>query len=134
MPYLDLNLGTIAAVLYSALYLLLEPVAGLTLGGICIAAAAGGNYLRALDPDNTLVSATAAHIVCWLIQLVGNSFSSSKTGRSPALLENLVRTLFLSPMYVWLKVLFALGYRPELQARVRAKVQAELQKTKPKSK
>ncbi|KAF4122646.1 Protein of unknown function (DUF962) [Geosmithia morbida] len=131
VPYLDLNLGTIAALLYSSLYLLLEPVAGFVLAAICVGAAAGSNYLRALDPENTLVSAAAVHIVCWVIQFVGHGFFER---RAPALLDNLVQALFLAPMFVWLEILFTVGYRPELQSRVNKKVHAEIAKFKSQEK
>lgn len=131
MQYLDLNLGTIAAALYSALYLLLEPVAGFALAAICLGAAAGSNYLKAQDPDTTLKAAIAIHVVCWIAQFVGHGAFEK---RAPALLDNLVQALFLAPMFVWLEILFFLGYRPELQARVNKKVQVEIAKFKSQAK
>lgn len=131
VPYLELNLGTIAAALYSALYLLLEPVAGFVLAILCMAAAAGSNYIKASNPDSTLTSAIAVHVVCWIAQFVGHG---AFEGRAPALLDNLIQALFLAPMFVWLEVLFALGYRPELQSRVNKKVQVEVAKFKAESK
>jgi uncharacterized membrane protein YGL010W len=125
VPYLDLNLGTMAAMLYSALYLLLEPVAGFALALLCMGAAAFSNYMKAARPDTTLTSAIAIHVVCWIAQFVGHG---AFEGRAPALLDNLIQALFLAPMFVWLEILFFLGYRPELQNRVNAKVSAEIAK------
>ncbi|CAG9939231.1 unnamed protein product [Clonostachys rosea f. rosea IK726] len=112
LPYLNLNLGTIAASLYSALYLLLEPVAGFVLSAICLAAAAFGNYMRLANPDTTLKYAVAIHVTCWIFQFA----------------------LFLAPMFVWLEILFFLGYRPELQSRVNKKVREEVAKFNAQSK
>lgn len=131
MPYLELNLGTIAATLYSALYLLLEPVAGFALAALCIGAAAGSNYLRQIDPDTTLKGAIAVHVACWILQFIGHGAFEK---RAPALMDNLIQALFLAPMFVWLEILFSLGYRPELQARVQKKVQTEIAKFKEQSK
>lgn len=131
VKYLDLNLGTIAAILYAGLYLLLEPVAGFLLAAICLGAAAGSNYMRMQNPESTLTSAIACHVVCWIAQFIGHG---AFEGRAPALLDNLIQALFLAPMFVWLELLFVLGYRPELQARVSKKVQAEVTKFKTQSK
>ncbi|CAH0019479.1 hypothetical protein V2G26_000771 [Clonostachys chloroleuca] len=131
LPYLNLNLGTIAASLYSALYLLLEPVAGFVLSAICLGAAAFGNYMRLANPDTTLKYAVAIHVTCWIFQFVGHG---AFEGRAPALLDNIVQALFLAPMFVWLEILFFLGYRPELQSRVNKKVREEVAKFNAQSK
>ncbi|RSM16271.1 hypothetical protein CEP52_000311 [Fusarium oligoseptatum] len=101
IPYLELNLGTIAASLYSLL------------------------------PETTFQGALALHVVCWIFQFIGHG---KFEGRAPALLDNLIQAIFLAPMFVWLEMLFKLGYRPELQARVNKKVQVEIEKFKAKSK
>ncbi|KAH6898960.1 hypothetical protein B0T10DRAFT_124794 [Thelonectria olida] len=131
VPYLDINLGTMAAFTYSALYLLLEPFAGFLLGAFCMGGCALGNYLRLQNPDSTFKGALAIHIVCWLFQFLGHGVFE---GRAPALLDNLVQAIFLAPMFVWLELLFMMGYRPELQARVDKKVQEELAKFRAQSK
>jgi uncharacterized membrane protein YGL010W len=125
IPYLDLNLGTIAAAMYATLYLLLEPAAGSVLAAFCLGMTALTNYLKADNPALTFKVALGAHVVSWIAQFVGHG---AFEGRAPALLDNLVQALFLAPMFVWLEVLFALGYRPELNARVQKKVEVEIQK------
>ncbi|KAH7326545.1 hypothetical protein B0I35DRAFT_405764 [Stachybotrys elegans] len=127
IPYLDLNLGTIAATLYASLYVLLEPVAGTALAILCLAGTAFCNYLRMSDPSATLQTAAALHVVCWIAQFIGHG---AFEGRAPALLDNLVQAIFLAPMFVWLEFLFLLGYRRELQARVNKAVQVELAKVR----
>ncbi|KAJ2905060.1 putative endoplasmic reticulum membrane protein [Zalerion maritima] len=124
---LDLNLGTIAALTWGGLYVLLEPVAGTALAVICIASTAFSNSLRDQDPATVNQWAVGIHIVCWLLQFVGHG---AFEGRAPALLDNLVQALFLAPLFVWLEFLFKFGYRQELQARVDKKVQAEIAKFK----
>lgn len=127
VPYLDPNLGTLASFIWGGLYVLLEPVAGTVLAILCVGAAAGANYLKVADPENTNKVALAVHIVCWLAQFLGHG---AFEGRAPALLDNLLQALFLAPLFVWLEFLFLLGYRPELQARVEKAVQKEIAKFK----
>jgi 2-hydroxy fatty acid dioxygenase len=43
-------------------------------------------------------------------------------------LDNLVQAIFLAPLFVWLKLLFKVGYRKELQARVEKAVKVEIAK------
>lgn len=125
IPYLDLNLGTIAAIAYATLYILLEPVAGTALGALCLAAAAGANKALLHNPTQTNRIAITVHILSWLFQFFGHG---AFEGRAPALLDNLVQALFLAPLFVWLELLFKFGYRRELQSRVDKAVQAELAK------
>lgn len=130
VPYLELNLGIIAASLYSLLYLLLEPFAGFLLAIFCMGGAAFVNYLRRQNPDSTFQGALAVHIVCWIFQFIGHG---KYEGRAPALLDNLIQAVFLAPMFVWLEILFKFGYRPELRARVSKKVQIEIEKFRAKN-
>ncbi len=123
VPYLDLNLGTAFALMYSALYLLLEPVAGFTLSAFCIGCTALGRYWSFQDSAGTFQAALVIHIVSWVAQFIGHG---AFEGRAPALLDNLVQAVFLAPMFVWLEVLFKFGYRPELQIRVEKLVQIEI--------
>ncbi|KXX75231.1 hypothetical protein MMYC01_208682 [Madurella mycetomatis] len=125
VPYLEPNLGTFAAMTWGGLYLLLEPVAGGALALICLGAAAGTNYLRQQDPIGTTQTAVALHIVCWLLQFVGHG---KFEGRAPALLDNLFQAIFLAPLFVWLELLFMIGYRPELKRRVDKAVEVEIAK------
>lgn len=125
VPYLDLNLGTIAAVAYAVLYVLLEPVAGTALGALCIASTALANKALLESPTQTNQIAIATHIASWLLQFVGHGVFE---GRAPALLDNLVQAIFLAPLFVWLELLFKFGYRRELQSRVEKAVQVEIAK------
>ena len=127
VPNLGPNLGTLAAFIWGGLYVLLEPVAGTALAALCIGGTALSNSYRVADPDATNKVALAVHIVCWLLQFVGHG---AFEGRAPALLDNLMQALFLAPLFVWLELLFKLGYRPELQARVEKAVQQEIAKFK----
>ena len=130
VPYLELNLGTIGALIWGGLYVLLEPVAGTLLAVLCVAGTGYLNSVRLADPSLTNTVAVAVHVVSWLAQFVGHG---AFEGRAPALLDNLLQAIFLAPLFVWLEILFRFGYRQELQARVEKKVQAELAKFRAES-
>lgn len=125
IPNLNPNLGTIAALTWGGLYVLLEPVAGTALALICLGAAAASNHLLSVYPALTNQVAIITHIICWLCQFVGHG---AFEGRAPALLDNLVQAIFLAPLFVWLELLFKFGYRRELRQRVEKAVQVEVAK------
>ena len=131
VPYLDLNLGMIAALLYAALYLLLEPVAGAVLAAFCLGSTVYANQLRLDYPTTTFQVALGVHVLSWIAQFVGHGAFER---RAPALLDNLLQAIFLAPLFVWLELLFKLGYRPELQERVEKRVSVEIAKFKAASK
>lgn len=125
VPYLEPNLGTFAAILWGGLYVLLEPVAGTLLAAICLASAAIGNHLLIDNPTTTNQAAVAIHVAAWILQFIGHG---KFEGRAPALMDNLFQAIFLAPLFVWLELLFMLGYRPELQSRVSKAVEVEIAK------
>lgn len=126
IPNLPLNLGTLAALTWGSLYVLLEPVAGTALALICLGSAAVGNYMLAnFDSHTVNTYAAATHIAAWILQFVGHG---KFEGRAPALLDNLFQAIFLAPLFVWLELLFAFGYRQELQGRVEKEVRKEIAK------
>jgi uncharacterized membrane protein YGL010W len=117
----------LAAVVWGGLYVLLEPVAGTLLAAICLATTAFGNSMRAERPGPTNQIAIAVHVVSWLLQFVGHGVFE---GRAPAIFDNLVQAIFLAPLFVWLELLFMLGYRQELRKRVDKAVQEQIAKYK----
>jgi 2-hydroxy fatty acid dioxygenase len=127
IPYYPINFGTGMAVLYSFLYVLMEPVAGALLAPLILGATAYSNIL--LDKYGSAANswAIAIHIVSWIAQFIGHGVFE---GRAPALLDNLVQACFLAPFFVWFEVLFFFGYRPELKSRLDKSVQVEIKKFK----
>ena len=69
--------------------------------------------------------ALGLHVASWIAQFVGHG---KYEGRAPALLDNLFQAFFLAPLFVWLEILFALGYRPELKTRVDQLAQQDIKK------
>lgn len=48
--------------------------------------------------------------------------------RAPALTDSFFQSLMLAPLFVWFEVLFLLGYRPALRARLQERVDANIRK------
>jgi uncharacterized membrane protein YGL010W len=105
----------------------MEPVAGGMLAPLLFAGTAYANHLTSTYGMQANYIAIGVHIVSWVVQFVGHLIFE---GRAPALLDNLVQALFLAPFFVWLEVLFALGYRPELKSRLENAVKKEVAKFK----
>ncbi|KAF7508993.1 hypothetical protein GJ744_008549 [Endocarpon pusillum] len=119
------NAGTTLCLLYCALYILLEPVAGGTLSVILLAGTAYANHLSSTYGARASYWAFGAHLASWIAQFIGHGVFE---GRAPALLDNLVQAVFLAPLFVWLEILFSLGYRPGLKERLEKAVQADISK------
>ncbi|BCS03706.1 2-hydroxy-palmitic acid dioxygenase MPO1 [Aspergillus luchuensis] len=117
------NLGTIAAIIYSTFYILLEPVAGALVAPLILAGAAWANHLLATYGNSVNYWFAGIHVVSWLAQFVGHGAFER---RAPALLDNLVQALLLAPLFVWMEVLFFFGYRPELKARYDQNVEKQI--------
>lgn len=129
IPYFDLNLGTISALLYSGYYILLEPVAGSMLLPAILGWTAYSNYLMTVCPSTALKGAAVVEVVSWAAQLLGHALFE---GRAPALLDNVLSAFVLAPFFVFMEVLFTFGYRPELQKRMDLSVHQEIEKFKAK--
>ena len=121
------NLGTIAAVSYATLYILMEPVAGGLLAPLLLGATAYANYFTATYGMTANYWALGLFVTSWIAQFVGHGIFE---GRAPALLDNLIQALFLAPFFVWMEILFYFGYRPGLKARIDKAVEQEIQKHK----
>lgn len=115
IPNLPANVGTIACYVYASFYVLLEPVAGAMLAPILIGCTAVSNHLTSTYGAPVYHWAIAIHIFSWIAQFVGHGVYE---GRAPALLDNLVQAILLAPFFVWMEILFMLGYRPELKSRI----------------
>eukprot|EP00349_Pseudokeronopsis_sp_Brazil_P011109 CAMPEP_0202972498 /NCGR_PEP_ID=MMETSP1396-20130829/37200_1 /ASSEMBLY_ACC=CAM_ASM_000872 /TAXON_ID= /ORGANISM="Pseudokeronopsis sp., Strain Brazil" /LENGTH=168 /DNA_ID=CAMNT_0049702983 /DNA_START=74 /DNA_END=580 /DNA_ORIENTATION=- len=64
-------------------------------------------------------------IFSWIAQFVGHGVFEK---RAPALLKNLPQSLHAAVFFVWLEILFKLGYKPELQKKLEAAVAQERKK------
>ncbi|KAL9003750.1 MAG: hypothetical protein Q9188_003390 [Gyalolechia gomerana] len=125
IPNLPPNLGTIATLLYATLYVLMEPVAGGLLAPLMLAGTAYANHLSNTYGQTVNYWALGLHLTSWIAQFIGHGVFE---GRAPALMDNLVQAFFLAPFFVWMELLFRLGYRPGLRSRLDEAVEKEVQK------
>ena len=125
MPNLELNVGTLFCLAYCGLYILLEPIAGTALAALLLASTAYGNYLTTTHGMTANFWAAAGFLASWIAQFLGHGMFE---GRAPALFDNIFQAFFLAPLFVWLEILFALGYRPELKRRVDKMAQQDIAK------
>lgn len=123
--HLPLNVGTIGAVLYSSLYVLMEPVVGGLMAPVIIGGTAVGHYLIQSYGATVNWWAGGINAASWILQFIGHG---KFEGRAPALLDNLVQALFLAPFFVVFEIMFSLGYRPELKSRLDKNVEKELER------
>jgi 2-hydroxy fatty acid dioxygenase len=59
--------------------------------------------------------ALAIHVVSWIMQFYGHGVYEK---RKPALLDSLHQALTLAPLFVWLELLFSLGYNPAMAKKI----------------
>lgn len=103
----------------------MEPVAGGLLAPLLLAGTAYSKHLTYTYGATANYWALGIFVISWVAQFIGHGIFE---GRAPALLDNLIQAVFLAPFFVWMEVLFACGYRPELHARVEGLVQKEVEK------
>ncbi|KAM0802483.1 hypothetical protein BDR22DRAFT_803323 [Usnea florida] len=125
IPNLPPNLGTIATFIYATLYILMEPVAGGILAPFLLGGTMYSDYLTTTYGATANYWAVGIFISSWIAQFIGHGLFE---GRAPALLDNLVQALFLAPFFVWMEILFSIGYRPELKSRVESAVEQEVER------
>ncbi|GAA6031756.1 hypothetical protein JCM8097_001973 [Rhodosporidiobolus ruineniae] len=127
---LDATVPFIVAVSYAAYFVLLEPVAGLLYAPLLITLGHLANVLYSTQHDQAMKLATYGFVGSWIAQFVGHG---KFEGRAPALLDSLLQSLVLAVFFVWLEVLFFLGYRPALYKRLQNRTSvavAEYRRTK----
>jgi uncharacterized membrane protein YGL010W len=78
----------------------------------------------ALGQSAALQLALAVHLVSWFMQVViGHALIER---RRPALVDSLVSSLILAPLFVVLECFFSCGYKPSLHAKLQAETQHKL--------
>ena len=105
----------------------MEPVAGGMLAPLILGGTAYANHITSTYGSTANKAAIGIHVASWIAQFIGHGVFE---GRAPALLDNLVQALFLAPFFVWMEILFMLGYRPELKSRLDQAVAKEVAKAK----
>ena len=81
----------------------------------------GANTFAAIE--NAPYYALGIHVFSWLMQFYGHGAFEK---RSPALLDSLVQALTLAPLFVWLELLFVLGYKPAMAKKIDTDAKASI--------
>ncbi|BGP23507.1 DUF962 domain protein [Rhodotorula toruloides] len=115
---LDLTFPFLWAAGNAAYFVLLEPVAGLLYAPVLLTMGHLSNVFYSTHHDEAMKLASYAFVGSWIAQFVGHG---KFEGRAPALLDSLLQSLVLAVFFVWLEVLFFLGYRPALYKELQRK-------------
>ncbi|CAG9582810.1 Protein_of_unknown_function_(DUF962)_-_putative [Leishmania major strain Friedlin] len=105
------NLSHIVTAFYTVSFIKMEPSAG-TLYAPMIAAM---EYLGSRVLIRHVPVSIGMHVLGWAAQIVGHKFIE---GRQPAFMEDPLQAIHAAVFFVWLEVLFFLGYRPAMKAEL----------------
>lgn len=121
--YLEWTWALPLAIIVAGYYLLLEPIAAITYLPILSTMIMTASPI-AHGPSGT-EAAMGLFVLSWIAQFTAHAVAEK---RSPALLDNLAGALILAPFFVHFELLFALGYRPQLQKEITNGVGIEVTK------
>lgn len=115
------SLVDVTAVFYAGSFMKMDFVAGLLYSPIIY----GMHYLATKTLQDHTQACVAVHVVCWLLQFIGHGLFER---RAPALLDNPLQAIHAAVFFVWLEVLFFLGYKPKLHKSLMDLVDEETKK------
>lgn len=125
----SVNMSLIGLLCYTGYYIQLDPFAGVSWGifiGLPVWILANATWAFV---DLGWLWAVGAHIFSWYMQIhFGHMILE---GRKPALMDSFFQSLVLAPLFVWLELLFLIGYRPELYKALNEQIEKELSLLKP---
>eukprot|EP01089_Gocevia_fonbrunei_P012714 TRINITY_DN3082_c0_g1_i1.p1 TRINITY_DN3082_c0_g1~~TRINITY_DN3082_c0_g1_i1.p1 ORF type:complete len:193 (+),score=20.98 TRINITY_DN3082_c0_g1_i1:84-662(+) len=119
-----LDFAFIALTGYVLFYISLETVAGLLYVVPLYSLLYFANVFADTNPKAGTI-AVVVHVISWVLQFVGHGFAEK---RAPALLDSLIQALVLAPFFVWLELLFMLGYRKDLAHRIDKQAVKDIQR------
>ncbi|ORZ40163.1 hypothetical protein BCR44DRAFT_62256 [Catenaria anguillulae PL171] len=118
----EANAAFFVGLAYLSYYLILEPLATLTYAPVLFLKFVTSGWFAANVKDaNTY--ALYVHIASWILQ-IGAHYVFEK--RAPAFLDSIHQAFVMAPLFVWMEVLFLCGYRPEMEARLQARIDKEI--------
>lgn len=106
--------ATLLAAAVLAYYFVLDLLLGAAMLVVLCVLIWTAEAIAALGPAPAWSWFAALFIGGWILQLVGHAFE----GRRPALVDNVFQ-IFVAPIFLAAEVFFALGYKPELQQRIK---------------
>jgi len=110
----SINVGLIVVVVYLVFYIILDIVAGVLYIPFILIIYLLANVIRFTVPYAWLV-AIIVHIVAWIFQFAGHGIWEK---RKPALLDSLLQAFLMAPFFIFLEVLFKLGFKKEFKEEI----------------
>jgi uncharacterized membrane protein YGL010W len=110
---LAVSAAMVVTAILLAYYLFLDMPLGLAMVAVLAALLALAEAIAALPLKDGAAWFLLFFAGGWVVQLVGHVFE----GRKPALADNLFQ-VFVAPIFLCAEVFFALGYKPQLHAKV----------------
>lgn len=93
--------------LYGVSFLFMEPVAA----ALYLPVLFGMRHVGCVMLQGKRDLAIGLHVAAWIMQFIGHGVFE---GRKPALFDSFFQSVHAAVFFVWLELLFALGYRPKL--------------------
>lgn len=121
------TLADVAAVFYAVSFIKMEVGAGLMYAPLIY----GMHHIANNALKGHTEVAIGLHVLGWVCQFIGHGLFER---RAPALFDNLFQALHAAVFFVWLEVLFALGYKPELHKELQQQVDKAIAGFKSKEK
>ncbi|KAJ1858568.1 hypothetical protein LPJ73_001888 [Coemansia sp. RSA 2703] len=112
------NITALGMLGYVIFYTILEPFAGLLAMPFIYTMLVTAQQFVLTTPNGMNIC-IGLFVFSWIIQFIGHGAFEK---RAPALMDNIVQALVMAPFFVFLEVLFALGYRPSLHRELRSEV------------
>lgn len=114
--------ATLAVLAYAAYYASLDGFAGIT-WAVCVGVPlrVTSRAFHAYATSHAWRWGLAAHALGWTLQIYPGHLRWEK--RRPAIADSAFQSLVLAPLFVWMEVLFACGYRPGLGEELKRRVE-----------
>ncbi|KPA86556.1 hypothetical protein ABB37_00693 [Leptomonas pyrrhocoris] len=122
IPITDkVNLSHVVAAFYAISFLKMEPVAGALYAPVIGAM----EYLGSQVLIHHVPGSIAVHLLGWTAQIFAHTYAE---GRQPAFTEDPFQAIHAAVFFVWLELLFYLGYRPSEKEELGKLVKARIAK------
>ncbi|EGG04895.1 uncharacterized protein MELLADRAFT_116962 [Melampsora larici-populina 98AG31] len=127
----ELNLATLVSIGYATYFIILDPIAGTLYAPILLSFGQWSNQLYQLEiitinssnPISVYSISLITFILGWISQFIGHG---KFEGRAPALIDNLLQSIVLAVFFVFIELLFLLGYRTSFQKRLKIRIDKAL--------
>ncbi|WFC98711.1 hypothetical protein MYAM1_001443 [Malassezia yamatoensis] len=113
--YQHINIASWIAVCYWIYYAILDTTIATLFAPLWTAFYASAFHLARNFPHAATIS-WSIFVASWAAQFYGHGVHE---GRAPALLDNLLGAIVLAPLFVFIEVLFFLGYRKDMQTELK---------------